>query len=657
MFSWRWLHRARRVLTLATCFALTGCPDTSDDDASSPPVSPAPVRSPTPAAATPTQVVVSPTVTPPAGSATPTPSAPAPTPPLQAATPSPYPVAPTPEPATPTVVPPAPTAAPLTPTPEPPTSTPVPPTPTPVPPSPTPVPPTPTPVPPTSTPAVDLDRDGAVAALDCDDGDPLQYPGADERCNGEDDDCDGTIDEDDAVDALPFHYDLDGDGYGDPIEAGTACELCETCVPNGDDCDDSDASSHPGADEVCDGRDNDCDLDVDEGVLATFYQDSDGDAFGTADVAAQACEAPEGFVAADGDCDDQDPGVNPLAEETCNAKDDNCDGDIDEGVLEVFYADADGDGYGDPGTEALACGAPVGHVADATDCDDGAPDIHPGATEVVGDGVDEDCDGTETCYVDEDGDGYRPDDTSVVASDDTSCLDSGEAQSGDPAGDCDDGDAEIHPDAPEACDDVDQDCDGDYGPCTTVISFDDPDVMSHLVCETNGCTNDGIVDGALSVWCPDNRDIVCWYNFLVDNASLVRIDLSLYTDRWNDAGPRIGIDFGTGFSAWGPTFGYAFFLSDPYDAQQGAQCSHGDTCPSITKNASQILDIENTGTWQNETYDLSVEMDSSGAYFDLTYGGNTVHLGSADTMVRSGRVGMHCSEGGCDFLDLVIYVE
>ena len=84
------------------------------------------------------------------------------------------------------------------------------------------------------------------------------------------------------------------------------------------------------------------------------------------------------------DCDDGNGAVNPDADEVCNALDDDCDGSIDVGALDAtaWYLDDDGDDYGDPDEETIACEAPTDHVADATDCNDGAADVNPGADEL-----------------------------------------------------------------------------------------------------------------------------------------------------------------------------------------------------------------------------------------------------------------------------------
>jgi hypothetical protein len=93
------------------------------------------------------------------------------------------------------------------------------------------------------------------------------------------------------------------------------------------------------------------------------------------------------------DCDDTDATVYPGATETCNSVDDDCDTVVDEGAGTDWYADADGDTYGDAGTSASQCTAPTGYVASSTDCDDAAVAVNPGATETCN-SVDDDCDGT-----------------------------------------------------------------------------------------------------------------------------------------------------------------------------------------------------------------------------------------------------------------------
>ncbi|MCP4810262.1 MAG: hypothetical protein GY913_23945 [Proteobacteria bacterium] len=128
--------------------------------------------------------------------------------------------------------------------------------------------------------------------------------------------------------------------------------------------------------------------------------DADNDGFGSTDYQESSCTgAPSGYVEDATDCDDLDALVFPGAEETCNGIDDNCDGTADEGLEgTTFYADTDGDGYGDETSTSELCTIADGWVEDATDCDDTTDAISPDAEEVCGDGIDNDCDGTAgTC--------------------------------------------------------------------------------------------------------------------------------------------------------------------------------------------------------------------------------------------------------------------
>ena len=100
----------------------------------------------------------------------------------------------------------------------------------------------------------------------------------------------------------------------------------------------------------------------------------------------------DGFSECEGDCDDFNSAINPGATEVCDGIDNNCDGTIDEGVTTAFYADADGDGFGDASDTVEDCTAPTGYVTDNTDCDDTNATIYPGAPELC-DGLDNDCDG------------------------------------------------------------------------------------------------------------------------------------------------------------------------------------------------------------------------------------------------------------------------
>jgi predicted outer membrane repeat protein len=299
---------------------------------------------------------------------------------------------------------------------------------------------------------------------DCDDADSAVSPDGEEVCDSIDNDCDGTTDED-PTDGTTYYADADGDGFGDSSSFTSACDVPSGYVSLDTDCDDSDSAVSPDADEVCDDVDNDCDSIIDEDPTdgTTYYADADGDTYGDADSTTDACDVPSGYTADDTDCDDADSAVNPDADEVCDGADNDCDGTTDVGASDAgtFYADADGDTYGDADSTTDACDAPSGYTADDTDCDDADSAVNPDADEVC-DGVDNNCDGTtdedtatdaETWYADADSDGFGDADSTTAACDQPSGYIEDSA-------DCDDSDSAVNPDADEVCDGIDNDCDG-----------------------------------------------------------------------------------------------------------------------------------------------------------------------------------------------------
>jgi MYXO-CTERM domain-containing protein len=248
------------------------------------------------------------------------------------------------------------------------------------------------------------------------------------------------------------------------------------------DCDDTDSTVWPGAPETCDGIDEDCDGDTDEGAsdAPSWYADGDSDGYG-AGAPVPACQPPAGHAALDGDCDDAaatynpgaaeldcadphdyncdgatgfvdqdqdgfaaceecddtDSAVHPGAPETCDGADNDCDG-IPDGPAPTdglqLYRDADLDGHGDLSLPVVACAVVPGLSATSDDCDDAEASVSPSALEIWYDGVDQDCDGNDD---DQDGDGVPA-----------------------PA-DCVDTDAQVFPGASDApYDGLDGDCDG-----------------------------------------------------------------------------------------------------------------------------------------------------------------------------------------------------
>jgi len=287
---------------------------------------------------------------------------------------------------------------------------------------------------------VDEDDDGdgyldeAAGGDDCDDTDDGVHPGATESCDDEDTDCDDSL-----VDEFD---DLDGDGAPDCIDEDDDGDGYDA----EEDCDDEDSAVHPDATELCDDLDSDCD-----GSLVDEFADLDGDGLPDcvdvdADGDGVAAESAGGL-----DCDDTDPSVHPSAGEPCDGLDSNCDGVVPDNEL-----DADDDGH-------LGCG-------DDADCDDDEATVYVGAAELC-DGLDNDCDGAvETAedqpelgwvelFADFDDDGWG---NAEAPHEDNPVCDEAITGFVEETGDCNDGDASIHPEANEIPDNgVDEDCDGE----------------------------------------------------------------------------------------------------------------------------------------------------------------------------------------------------
>lgn len=258
--------------------------------------------------------------------------------------------------------------------------------------------------------------------------------------------------------------DVDGDGFAEESLNGQML-----------DCDDNNPNAYPGAPEVCDGTDSNCNGEVDEG----FDVDEDG-------------HNDQSLCPKGDDCDDSSPEINPEIAEVCNLIDDNCNGNIDEG----FDRDYD----------------EVSQCALIPDCDDREEDTYPGAPELCDD-LDNDCDGAPSEQeLDRDGDGLTPCDGDCDDSDPIINLNGVEvcnAKDDDcdnlvdedldhdldtylpcgPLADCDDTNATRYPGAEELCDGLDNDCDQ-----TIPDDEQDSDQDSLLNCADQDDDGDGVSD-------------------------------------------------------------------------------------------------------------------------------------------------------------------
>ncbi len=451
---------------------------------------------------------------------------------------------------------------------------------------------------------------------DCNDLNATAYPDAPEVCDGIDNDCDGDVD---GNLTSVFYQDADGDGYGDPNNPATVCDTSNGLVENSDDCNDAEASAFPGAEEICDNIDNNCDGTTDEGLIVTWYLDADGDTFGDPLYQSQSCVRPTGYTDNADDCDDASASVSPFAVEICDTIDNNCDGIINEGLDAIYYMDADGDGFGDISNQQIACAQPQGYVSNGDDCNDGEVAANPIASEIC-DAIDNNCDGVinenldADYYLDADGDGFGDPNTLQV-----SCAPlANHVNNGD---DCNDAEASANPVATEICDAIDNNCDGVINENLDATYYLDSDgdgygnvSVSQIACEqpqgyvlnAADCNDSEVSASPIAVEVCDGIDNDC--NGTVDEA----VELTYYLDYDQDG-------FGDPNS---PFYGCSqpqFYTTNDLDCNDDSATSFpnaGEVCDNLDNNCDgtvdegfvtngQYVDIDNCGSCGNDCSGLT----------------------------------------------------
>lgn len=420
--------------------------------------------------------------------------------------------------------------------------------------------------------------------IDCAPTNGAVYPGATEICDGIDNNCNGQVNE--GLTVYTYYADTDNDGFGDPLNSIDTCLATPPTgyVTDNTDCEPNINAINPNATEICDGIDNNCNGQIDEGLqLFTYYADTDNDNFGDPLNSIDTClsSPPMGYVTDNNDCDDGNGAINPLAAEICDGEDNNCNGQIDEGLaILTFYADFDGDGFGDVSNSVDTClaFAPPNYVTDSTDCNDLLAGINPNATDIPGNFIDEDCDGSDaTLIIDNDNDTF---DNTV---------------------DCNDNNALIYPGAPELCDTLDNDCDGLVDDSLAVFvyyidsdndNFGDPN-DSIVTCLSsapagyvvnNGDCNDanGTIYSGAPELC-DGLDNDC--NGQVDDGLPL---FTYYIDTDNDGFGNATVSIDTCLSS--PPAGYVADNTDCDDSNLNISPSALEVCNGIDDDCNGLID-------------------------------------------------------------------
>lgn len=398
-------------------------------------------------------------------------------------------------------------------------------------------------------------------------------------------------------------------------------------------------------------------------------------------------DTAEATVDADGDgvpstldCDDGNAAVAPGLTEVCDDLDNDCDGLVDDEDSAVsgtqrWYADGDGDGFGDADTFADRCALPDGYVPDNTDCDDSSDVVFPGGFEVC-DGLDNDCDGllddadpdTEmsTWYEDNDGDGFGQDDAAVQSCEapDGFVADGGDCNDGDDAyypnapeedcqdpndyncdgttgffdgdkdgwpacEDCNDALAEVFPGAPEVCNGIDDDCDDD-------VDVEDADITdAWLVYPDSDGDGHGDEDDAGTAVCSDLSGHVDNNADCDDSSDLISPDTRFdFEDRQdNDCDGSVDEDVGS------ERYSHDADIQSIWNAECGAACHLGSSSSGGISLRDGYTSMVGVASKDIPSMALVEPGDPDGSYLWLKL--NNTHLsagGAGSIMPKSGAL-------------------